>query len=193
MTFYWPGRNTKINPKVKRTNPKINPHPGQKSSKRPSFFDIDHADPRRGSRAHRNSQKKKHNFRTSTTPISAQFSHLDHSDCKIAVHFISLCALSMHASMHFTVYFPCACLYTLHCLLSLRMSLCIFLSSSRTCLYAFHCTFPVHASMHFTLYLPYACLCAFHCAFPMQLSCACRTQRLYRKNPSQCFREERHM
>ena len=37
------------------------------------------------------------------------------------------------------------------------------------------CTFPMHASPHFTAYFPYA----------VEL---CRTQRLYRKNPSQCFR-----
>ena len=61
-----------------------------------------------------------------------------------------------------------------HCLLSLRVHLCISLS-----------TFPVHASMHFTVYFPRACLyaCHFFCAlslrmppcislsiFPMQLS-----------------------
>ena len=65
---------------------------------------------------------------------------------------ISLSIFSAHASMHFTVYFLCACLYAFHCLLSLCMH-------PRTSL----CTFPVHASILFTLYLPYACLYAFHC------------------------------
>ena len=57
----------------------------------------------------------------------------------------------MHASMHFNAYFPCACFYAFHCLLSLRMHLCISLS-----------TFPVHASMHVTIYFPCACIHAFH-------------------------------
>ena len=40
----------------------------------------------------------------------------------------SLCTCPMHASMHFAVHFPCACLYASHCLHSLcmhvRTSLC---------------------------------------------------------------------
>ena len=76
------------------------------------------------------------------------------------------CLLSLsHASTHFTVYFPCACLYALASLLAIRMPLCISLS-----------TFPTRASMHFTVYFFYA----------VELR---RTQGLYRKNPSQCFRK----
>ena len=103
---------------------------------------------------------------------------------------------SAHASMHFTLCLPYACRYAFHCLLSLRMHLCTSLCACPTHA-SMHFTvyFPVHASMYFTLRLPYA----FHCAlslcmslcialstFPIQLSCA---ERLYRKNPSQCFRE----
>ena len=72
---------------------------------------------------------------------------------------ISLFTFPVHASMHFTVcsrakeykiatrftlYFPYACLYAFHSLLSLCMPLCISLS-----------TFPEHASMHFTVYSHY--------------------------------------
>ena len=70
------------------------------------------------------------------------------------------------ASMYFNVYFPCACLYVLHCLLSFRMHLCISL-----------CTCLMNACMHFTFCFP--------CAVEL-----CRTERLYRRNPSQCFREK---
>ena len=69
-------------------------------------------------------------------------------------------------SVHFTVYFVCACIYAFYFVLALCMALWILL-----------CTFPMHASMHFIVCLPYA----------VEL---CRTQRLYRKNrSSQCFRE----
>ena len=55
-----------------------------------------------------------------------------------------------------TLRLPCACLYAFHCLLSLRMPLCVSLSTFlRTHLRPLH--------------LPYACLYAFHCL----LSCAC--------------------
>ena len=79
---------------------------------------------------------------------------------------ISLSTFPTHASMHATVFFPCACIYAFHSVLALRMPLCMSLS-----------TFPLHASIHFTVYFPYAVG-------------LCRTQRLYRKNPSQCFREK---
>ena len=105
-----------------------------------------------------------------------------------------------HSSMQFIVYFPCACLYAFHCLLpSLHMHLCTCLStcpmrasthftfyfpcachlciSLCSCPTHFTVYFPTHASMHFTVYFPYA----------VEL---CRTQRLYWKNPSQCFREK---
>ena len=89
----------------------------------------------------------------------------------------SLCTCPMHASMHVTVYFPCACIYALHSVLALYMPLCISLSTfpahasthftvcfpSRISL----CTLPKHASMHFTLYLPYAYLYAFYCALSL--------------------------
>ena len=84
---------------------------------------------------------------------------------------ISLSTFPAHASMHFTVYFPCACLYEFHCLLPLCMHLCISLC---TCPMHFAVHFPWHASMHFIVYFP--------CAVEL-----CRTQRLYRKNPSQCL------
>ena len=89
-----------------------------------------------------------------------------HSVLALRVPLFTLSTFPVHASMRFTVYFPCTRLYAFHSLLSLRVPLCIPLS-----------TFPVHASMHtipahassnFTLYLPYACLFAFHC-----LICAC--------------------
>ena len=102
---------------------------------------------------------------------------------------ISLCTFPLHASMHQTLYFPCACLYAFHCLLSLCIHLCTCL---RTCpmrasmyltvyffcvrLYAFQrllspcmhlcvslCTCPMHASVHFTVHFPYTALYAFHC------------------------------
>ena len=130
-------------------------------------------------------------FCISTTLIPAE-----KRKCKIAIH-ISLSTfpvrpsmhftlyLPVHASMRFTVYFlcaflhasrchfPCACLYAFHCLHSLCTHLCACLS---TCPTHFTVRFPYGSSMHFTVYFPYA----------VEL---CRTQRLYRKNPSQCFRE----
>ena len=101
----------------------------------------------------------------------------------------SLCSCPMRVSMHFTVYVPSTCLYAFHYLLC-------------ACLCAFHCllclcnslsSFPMQLSsaerndlttstfpMQFTIYFPYA----------VEL---CRTQRLYRKNPSQCFREKKQI
>ena len=89
--------------------------------------------------------------------------------CLYACHVYFPCAC------HFIVYFPCSCLY---CALS------------HACLYAFHsvlalrmpprrslCTFPIRTSMHVNV----------HFAYAIEL---CRTQRLYQKNPSQCFREK---
>ena len=67
-----------------------------------------------------------------------------------------------HASMHFSVYFPCACPYALRSELALRMPLCISLSTLCMPLCSSLSIFPAHASTHFTLYLPYACLSAFH-------------------------------
>ena len=97
--------------------------------------------------------------------------------------------------MDSTVYFPCACLYTFHCLLSLCMPLCMSLPAllhasmhlpqylPYACLYAFHCllslrmprripqpTFPPHDSMHLPQHLPYACLYAYHLRFHCALS-----------------------
>ena len=87
---------------------------------------------------------------------------------------ISLRTFPTHACVHFTVYFPCACLhafhclpyaclYAFHCLLSFCMPPCISLCSFPThasmhftVYFACHCPFPTHASMHFTDYFPYA-------------------------------------
>ena len=101
---------------------------------------------------------------------------------------ISLSTFPAHASMHFTVYFPCACIFTLY----LCVPRCYFPCA---CLCAFHCLvslrtplfislprFPAHASTHLTLYLPHACRYAFHCLlslrvplcnFTVYFPCAC--------------------
>ena len=91
---------------------------------------------------------------------------------------ISLCTCPTHASSHVTVYFSCAYLYV-----SLRMPLCISLPYSPfACIYALHsvlalrislCTFPTHVSMPFPVYFPYAVGCAEHNVF---------TRRRYLKN-----------
>ena len=56
------------------------------------------------------------------------------------------------------VYVPCACLYACHLLLSMRMPLCVSLS-----------TLPVHASIHFTVYLPCACVYALHSVLALRM------------------------
>ena len=71
----------------------------------------------------------------------------------------SLSTSTAHASMHFTVYFPCACLYASHCLLSLRVRHCL-LSLRMPLVYSFHCLLSLR--MHLCISLP---------TFPMQLSC----------------------
>ena len=124
---------------------------------------------------------------------------------------ISLSTFPVHACMHYIVYFPCACLYALHCLLSLCMPLCISLSNA-LCMHrgTSLCTCPMQASMYFAVYFPCACLYAFSCLlslcmrlqffamhasmhFTVHFSHAvelCRTQRLYWRNLSECFREK---
>ena len=85
------------------------------------------------------------------------------------------------SSMHFTLYLPYACLYAFYCLPSLRMLLCISLStfpvhhlcislSLPLCISRLLClcmplcislsTFSGHYSTHFTVYSPCACIYA---------------------------------
>ena len=60
--------------------------------------------------------------------------------------------------MGFTLYLPYACLCAFDCLLSLRMPLCVSLS-----------TFPVHACMHFTVRSPFARLYTFHSVLALRV------------------------
>ena len=118
-------------------------------------------------------------------------------DCLLSLRmppYILLSTFHARACMHFIVYFPCACLYSLYYLLSLCMHLCISLyACPMHVFYVFYCllflhmflcitlsTFPVmplcislcapptHASMYFTLYLPHTSrmLLAFHSLLP---------------------------
>ena len=73
-----------------------------------------------------------------------------------------LCTCLTCASLHFPVYFPCACIYALHSVHALRMPLCLSLPS-----------FPAHASAHryclLSLRMP---PCISLSTYSMQLSCA---------------------
>ena len=104
---------------------------------------------------------------------------------------ISVCNFPTHASTHFTAYFTRACLYAFHCLLSLRVPVCVCLTVRfpYVCLYAFHSALalrmPLCVSLH--TFPTYACLHVVH-TFPMQFIVYFpyavelrRTRRLYRK------------
>ena len=184
-----------------------------------SFLHID-ADPRRGSRAHSKNRKKRNRVFARQPRRSLRGSHfrrvclvpprrfkipalrkrasLSYARARRNARSLhnSLCTFPLRASMHFTIYFPCACLYALHCLLSLhtplRISLSAFLVRTSmhlcqylpyACLYAFDgllslcmhlcislCTCPMHASLHFTVYFPCACMYAFHSVLALCIS-----------------------
>ena len=131
----------------------------------------------------------------STFPAHASLHVTACSQC--ARHLCTcLSTCSLRAS-HFTAYFPCACISAFHSALALCMHQCISLCTCPICIAL--STFPLHASMHsfctcpmhFTVYFPHACPITMHFAvyFPYAVK-LCRTQRLYRKNHSQCFGEK---
>ena len=69
-----------------------------------------------------------------------------------------------YASLKFTVYFPCGCLYAFHCLLSLRiyaLASALALRMALCSLYACHCLLSLPMHLCNSLYTcPYACLYA---------------------------------
>ena len=109
-----------------------------------------------------------------TCPARASVHLTDQSARLCAVHCLlslclrlrtSLCSLSTfpaQASMHFTAYFPCACICALHSVLALRMPLRTSLSTSPVRA-AMHSTVSTaHVSVQFTVYFPCACVYALH-------------------------------
>ena len=110
--------------------------------------------------------------RLKTFQATAQDSSCKLCSCEKGSLRISLCTFLMHASMHFsllspfmphfhspahasvqyTVYFPCVCLYAIHCLISLCA-----------------CLFTLLHSLCFTVYLPCAFLYTCHCLLSLRM------------------------
>ena len=140
-------------------DPRRGSRTARKNRKNPQFLHLDHADPRRGSRTARKNRKIPQ-FCTSTTPIPERISFFRRVRL-VPPRRLKILILRQRASFlvqvmlvqegmqdryAFHCVLPYARVYALHCLLSLRMPLCISLS---TC--------PTHASMHFTVYFSCAC------------------------------------
>ena len=120
--------------------------------------------------SHRRQQKIENGWPKSifhdTQPESVNVSTFAFRCLNCACHyaFHSLLSLRM-PSVHFTVYFPRACICALlfctcpfNCPISLRMPRCVSLS-----------TFPAHASMRFAVYFPCTCIFALHSALALRM------------------------